>query len=238
MPFKSSGQKQTCSRQQPRDRIHSPDGETMQSISTQMPSRLLSSTNAVTYRERKYGENYNKWHKKICFKTAISILLISNDNSFRVLFDKIASVYFIWKIYLYFSIGNGQPREPALCQLYRHTFVPYTSLQDYYSTPDRQTEYHNDRVYLSVCVLVLPRAYRWNYKFDLHQFIRPMHAAYVRSSWYSSGGVAIRYVLPVVQLTSCLHIMVSNRRQENGIYSVLKVTHQFIFRIPLKVSDE
>jgi len=24
-------------------------------------------------------------------------------------------------IYLYFSIGNGQPREPALCQLYRHT---------------------------------------------------------------------------------------------------------------------
>ena len=22
--------------------------------------------------------------------------------------------------------GNGQPREPALCQLYRHTFVPYS----------------------------------------------------------------------------------------------------------------
>jgi len=53
-------------------------------------------------------------------------------------------------------------------------------------------------VCLSVCVLVLPRVYRWNYKFDLHQFIRPMHAAYVRSSWYSSGGVAIRYLLPVV----------------------------------------
>jgi len=29
-------------------------------------------------------------------------------------------------MYLYFSTGNGQPREPALCQLYRHTFVPYT----------------------------------------------------------------------------------------------------------------
>jgi len=43
----------------------------------------------------------------------------------RVLFDKIAIIYFIWKIYLYVSIGNGQPREPALCQLYRHTFVPY-----------------------------------------------------------------------------------------------------------------
>jgi len=30
----------------------------------------------------------------------ISILVISNDNSFRVLFDKIVSVYFIWK-YIY-----------------------------------------------------------------------------------------------------------------------------------------
>ena len=57
-------------------------------------------------------------------KTAISILLISNHNSFWVLFDKLASIYFIWKIYLYFSIGNGQPSEPTLCQLYRHTFVP------------------------------------------------------------------------------------------------------------------
>ena len=26
---------------------------------------------------------------------------------------------------LYFSIGNGQARKPALCQLYRRTFVPY-----------------------------------------------------------------------------------------------------------------
>ena len=43
-----------------------------------------------------------------------------------MLFDKIASVYFIRKVYSYFSTGNGQPREPALCQLYRHTIVPYT----------------------------------------------------------------------------------------------------------------
>jgi len=57
-------------------------------------------------------------------------MVISNHNSFRVLFDKIASVYFIYKIYLYFSSGNGQPREPALCQLYRHTFVPYFRLAD------------------------------------------------------------------------------------------------------------
>jgi len=32
--------------------------------------------------------------------------------------------YFFRKIYLYFSIGNCQPRKPALCQLYQHTFVP------------------------------------------------------------------------------------------------------------------
>ena len=42
--------------------------------------------------------------------TAIIILVISNHNSFRVTFDKIAFVYFNWKIYLYFSIGNGQPQ--------------------------------------------------------------------------------------------------------------------------------
>ena len=59
------------------------------------------------------------------FLTAITISVISNHNSFRVLFDEIACVYFIWKIYLYFSIGNGQRREPALCQSYRHTFVRY-----------------------------------------------------------------------------------------------------------------
>ena len=58
-------------------------------------------------------------------KTALSILLISNHSSFRMLFDKIAFVYFILTVYYYFSIGTGQPREPALCQLYRHTFVPY-----------------------------------------------------------------------------------------------------------------
>ena len=56
-------------------------------------------------------------------KVAISISVISKHNSFRVLFDKIASVYFTVKIYLYFSTGNGQATEPALCQLYRHAFA-------------------------------------------------------------------------------------------------------------------
>jgi len=61
----------------------------------------------------------------LLFKTAICILLMSNHNSFCMVFDRIAYVYFMWKIYLYFSIGNGQPCELALCQLYRRTFVPY-----------------------------------------------------------------------------------------------------------------
>jgi len=30
-------------------------------------------------------------------------------------------------MYSYFSVGNGKPMEPALCRLYRHTFVRYGS---------------------------------------------------------------------------------------------------------------
>jgi len=37
----------------------------------------------------------------INFFSAVSILLISSHNSFRVLFDKITSVYFILKLYVY-----------------------------------------------------------------------------------------------------------------------------------------
>jgi len=44
---------------------------------------------------------------------AISMFVISSNNRLRVLFDKIATVYFSGKIYLYFSTGNGQPREPC-----------------------------------------------------------------------------------------------------------------------------
>ena len=45
-------------------------------------------------------------------------------NDTRLLFDKIASVYFIWKkIYWYFSIGNGERRETALCRLYVGTVL-------------------------------------------------------------------------------------------------------------------
>jgi len=49
----------------------------------------------MTHREQKCAENYNKRQSKYILKTAISILVISNHNSFRVLYDEIASVYFI-----------------------------------------------------------------------------------------------------------------------------------------------
>ena len=64
------------------------------------------------------NENYtrNKWHSKFIFLTAFSMLVISNPKSFSVLFDKTASVSscFIWKIYFYFSIGNGTSTVPVV----------------------------------------------------------------------------------------------------------------------------
>ena len=39
--------------------------------------------------------------------------------------------YILFKKYIHIIIiGNGQSREPALCQLYRHTFVPYIQAAD------------------------------------------------------------------------------------------------------------
>jgi len=49
----------------------------------------------ASHRKRKCAKIVVNNTKKLFFKTAIGILLISNRNSFRVLFDKIASVYFI-----------------------------------------------------------------------------------------------------------------------------------------------
>jgi len=48
------------------------------------------------------------------------------DNSFRGCLTKVLPYILFQKIYLYFGAGNGRPREPALCQLYRHSFVPYS----------------------------------------------------------------------------------------------------------------
>jgi len=48
----------------------------------------------------------------IYFKTAISILLISSHDSFRVLFDKIASVYILFEKYIHIlALEMTSPRN-------------------------------------------------------------------------------------------------------------------------------
>jgi len=69
-------------------------------------------------------------------------------------------------------------------------------------------EYCDGRVCLSfsVCLSVCPRAYLRNYTSDLYQAC--LHVTCMAVARSSSGGVAIHYVLPVLWMTSYLHIMV------------------------------
>ena len=59
------------------------------------------------------------------FKLQLAFCTFQTTTFSESCFVKLLSDIFLKKIYLYFSIGNGQPGELALCQLYRHTFVPY-----------------------------------------------------------------------------------------------------------------
>jgi len=60
---------------------------------------------------------------------------------------------------------------------------------------------------LSVCLSfrlrVCPRAYIRNHTYNLNNFLCMLPIAVARSF---SGGAAIRYVLPVLQMTSYLHM--------------------------------
>jgi len=68
----------------------------------------------------------------------------------------------------------------------------------------------------NLCVCL--RAYLRNYTFDRRQ-IFPL-VIYGRGSvMLCSAGVAICCVFPVLWLTSCLHVMVRNRRREKDVYS-------------------
>ena len=58
---------------------------------------------------------------------------------------------------------------------------------------------------MTSCLCVCRRAYLQNGTSDLHQHACKLLMAVVRSS--SPGGVAIRYVLPVSWMKSCLHKM-------------------------------
>ena len=85
--------------------------------------RLYTDADAQwAYRERTCAENYNNSQNEFIFKAAIIIILIiSNHNNFRLLFDKLLP-YILFEKYIYiFSSEMASPREPALGQLYRHT---------------------------------------------------------------------------------------------------------------------
>jgi len=88
--------------------------------------------------------------------------------------------------------------------------LPYFSISSFsarYSARDRKAEYYDERVCVRVCVClsVCPRSYLRNCTSDLHQNF----CACYPWLWLgppSSGGVVIRYVLPVLWMTSYLHI--------------------------------
>ena len=61
------------------------------------PNLLYKPTNGKRndHRQRKCAENYNKLQSQFILKLQSAFLVISNHNSFRALFDKIASVYLV-----------------------------------------------------------------------------------------------------------------------------------------------
>jgi len=104
--------------------------------------------------------------------------------------------------------------------------------------PDRGAEYCVDRVclslYVSVCYLsVCPRSYLRNKTSDLYQCF--FHDTYVPVARSSSGGVAIRCVLPVLWMTSHFYTVARNRRRNIDSvgsstdltpWRILKLTYQ------------
>ena len=88
--------------------------------------RLVATITVVVTRdrERKCAENYNKLHNIFLLNCAISILVISNHNSFRVLFDTRSS-----------AVAEG-PRD-ASCQL-KSCQLPRNRAETTYTTsPDQ-----------------------------------------------------------------------------------------------------
>jgi len=78
----------------------------MSTLIINLPTKDIRVTNiskSFTYKMaaetswHRYGTKLRHCHPmyKFIFQNAISILVISDHNSFRVLFDKIASVYYI-----------------------------------------------------------------------------------------------------------------------------------------------
>jgi len=93
----------------------------------------------------------------------------------------------------------------------------------YYSAMGRGAEYCNERVCLCVCLSSCPRAYLRKYTFYL-QFFYACCALPMALSRSCRGGFAMRYVLPVLSMTSCSHIIASKERREKAYTLCLKKT--------------
>ena len=92
----------------------------------------------------------------------------------------------------------------ALFHLSVHTCA--TKGRNYYSAPVRGAEYCDQLFCLSVWLSVCPWAYLWSLEpldRSLWNFLQ-IPIAVTRSP---SGGIVIRYVLPVLWMTSCLAVM-------------------------------
>ena len=88
------------------------------------PHLLLCLWNA-----NKCVEYYNQWHNTLIFLN--SCQHIGNFKPQQLpsaIWQHCFRIFFLKNIII-FSIGNAcQPTEPALCQLYRHSFVPYSAV--------------------------------------------------------------------------------------------------------------
>ena len=73
-------------------------------------------------------------------------------------------------------------------------------------SPSRGMEYYDQSV-LSVCLCLSTCIALWNHKFKVHQLFCACCSWAVVMAWSSSHSIVIRYVLPVVWMTSCLRIM-------------------------------
>jgi len=83
----------------------------------------------------------------------------------------------------------------------RHYFSPAPYYHYHYSAPDGVLWW----ACLWVSVFACPRSYLRNYTSDLHQFLCMLAMAVAR---FSSGGAVIRYVFPVLWMTSYSHIYI------------------------------
>jgi len=125
------------------------------------------------------------------------------------------SCFFLFRFPFFFLIIFLVPGDrPTVCVKIASRIVSYRKhfstfffnfvLQRFYSAPNRRARSIAMSVSVCLCVFVCPRSHLRNYTSDLHQvFLRTLPLAVAR---FSSGGVVIRYLFPVLCTTSYLHM--------------------------------